>query len=58
MIHAVYNPIAVEYVEEDLTMFIGPDPAGNLLEVGVVHRVDGPVIVHAMAARPKYLRHR
>jgi hypothetical protein len=29
---------------------------GNLFEVGVVSSDEGPVIVHAMPARPKYLR--
>ena len=32
------------------------DTAGNLLEVGVIDSADGPIIVHAMPARPKYLR--
>lgn len=37
-------------------MFVGPDHAGNLYEIGVVDGEDGPVIVHAMPARPNYLR--
>jgi hypothetical protein len=37
-------------------MFVGPDYGGNLYEVGVVESEDGPIIVHAMPARPKYLR--
>ena len=37
-------------------MFIGPDRAGNLLEIGAIDSVVGPIIVHAMAAQPKYLR--
>ncbi len=40
--------------------FAGPmccaDTAGNLLEVGVIDSADGPIIVHAMPARPNYLR--
>jgi hypothetical protein len=31
---------------------IATDTAGNLLEVGVINSADGPIIVHAMAARP------
>ena len=31
-------------------------PLGNLLEIGVIESVDGPIIIHAMTARPKYLR--
>ena len=36
--------------------FVGADQAANLLEVGVIDSSDGPIIVHAMPARPKYLR--
>ena len=36
-------------------MYIGPDQAGNLLEVGVVEWHDDLAIVHAMRARPKFL---
>jgi hypothetical protein len=37
-------------------MLVGPNRAGNLYEVGVIDSQDGPVVVHAMPARPKYLR--
>jgi hypothetical protein len=37
-------------------MLIGPDHAGNLLEIGVVVSDGGPVVVHAMPARPTYRR--
>lgn len=53
--HAFDNPIFAEGLDEGLTMLIGPDPAGNLYEIGVVTSDQGPVVVHAMAARPKYL---
>jgi hypothetical protein len=56
MIHAFNNPIRVEDLDDGLTMLVGPDRATNLLEIGVVDSTDGPVIVHAMQARPKYLR--
>ncbi len=56
ILHAFNNPIRTEHLDEDMTMLIGPDHAGNLLEIGVVTSDDGPVIVHAMPARPKYLR--
>ena len=41
-----------------LVMLVGPDRSGSsLLEIGVVRADDGtPVIVHAMNARPKFLR--
>ena len=56
MVHAFRNPIRIESLDDGFTMFVGPDLAGNLLEVGVIDSDHGPVIVHAMPARPKYLR--
>ena len=56
MLHAFDHPIVVDDLDDGLTMFIGADTSGNLVEVGVVGSTDGPIIVHAMAARPKYLR--
>ena len=39
-------------------MVIGADTAGRLIEIGVVESRDEPglVIVHAMPARPKFLK--
>jgi hypothetical protein len=56
MIPAFTPPFFSEQLDEGFTMFVGADPAANLLEVGVVDTSDGPIIVHAMPARPKYLR--
>ncbi len=56
MLHAFRNPIRVDYLDDDLTMFTGPARDGTPLEVGVADSPDGPVFVHAMPARPKYLR--
>ncbi|MCY3961034.1 MAG: hypothetical protein OXG34_05145 [bacterium] len=56
MIHAIRNPVRIESFDDGFTMFIGPDHAGNFLEVGVIDSDRGPVVVHAMSARPKYLR--
>ena len=56
MIHAFNHPILVEDLDDGFTMFIGPNQSGNLLEVGVVDSGEGPIVVHAMAARTKYLR--
>lgn len=55
MIHAYRNPIRAFELDEGLTMLVGPDRAGNLLEVGVVAGDPSPVIVHAMRARPRFL---
>jgi hypothetical protein len=56
MLHAFDHPILVDDLDDGLTMFVGADRAGNLLEIGVIDSVDGPIIIHAMAARVKYLR--
>jgi len=56
ILHAFNNPILVEDLDDGMTMFIGPDRAGNLYEIGVVSIDGGPIVVHAMKARPKYLR--
>ncbi len=55
MRHALRNPILVTELDEDLTMFTGPARDGTPLKVGVADGRDGPVIVHAMRARPKFL---
>lgn len=56
MLHAFNQPIFVDDLDEGFVMFVGADTAGNLLEIGVIDSTDGPIIIHAMAARPKYLR--
>ena len=56
MRHALRNPLLVEDLDEGLTMFVGPGRDGTPLEVGVADSDAGPVIVHAMRARPRYLR--
>ncbi len=56
MLHAFNNPILAEDLDEGMTMFVGPDPSGNLCEVGAITGSDAPIIVHAMSVRLKYLR--
>ena len=56
IVHTFNNPIRSEDLDEGLLMLVGPDHAGNLLEIGVVVADEGPVIVHTMPARPKYRR--
>jgi hypothetical protein len=56
ILHAFNQPIFVEDLDEGMLVLVGPDRAGNLLEIGVVVALDNPLIVHAMRARPKYLR--
>jgi hypothetical protein len=54
MLHAYRNPIRV-FQQDDLIMLIGADETGRLLEVGVVTGEGVEFIVHAMAARPRFL---
>jgi hypothetical protein len=54
MLHAYGHPIRA-FDLDDLTMLIGADTAGRMLEVGVAHAEGVEFIVHAMAARPRFL---
>jgi hypothetical protein len=56
--HAVQNALAVDEVGEDPARYLilGPDRAGNLLELVVLDRPQGPVVIHAMRMRAKYRR--
>ena len=58
MLHAYRNAIDAWVLEEGVVMLIGPNRSGSsLLEIGVVRADDGtPVIVHAMQARPRFVR--
>ena len=42
--------------DTELTMFVGPRQDGEPLEVGVVADEHGEAIIHAMAAREKFLK--
>jgi hypothetical protein len=55
IVHAFNNPIRTEDLDEGLTILVGPDSAGELLEIGVVSSDEGPAVVHAMPARRKYV---
>lgn len=56
MLHAHRHPIRV-FELDDLTMIIGGDRTGRPIEIGVVRSEEGvDFVVHAMAARPKFLR--
>lgn len=56
--HATSNAIAAITTPDqpDFTMLIGPDRAARLLEVGLVEADDQDYVIHAMPARPKYLK--
>jgi len=54
--HALRNALLVEEVAEDPVRYLvlGADRAGNLLELVVLDRPEGPAVMHAMAMRMKY----
>ncbi len=55
MVHAYLHPVRV-FQASSLTMLIGVDRAGRLLEIGVASAEGIDFIVHAMPARPRFLR--
>ena len=55
MLHAYRNPVRV-FGLDDLIVLIGADEAGRLLEIGVASADGVEFIVHAMPARPEFLR--
>jgi len=57
MLRAYRNPIRV-FQRDKLVMLIGADESGRLLEIGVVTGESVDFIVHAMEARPRFLRRR
>ena len=56
--HVLKSAIVVEEVGEDPTRFLvlGPDRAGNLLEMVVMDRPNGPAVIHAMPMNARYSR--
>lgn len=56
--HGIEHALVVEEVGEDPSRFLilGPDLAGNLLEIVVLDRAKGPAVIHAMAMRTAYGR--
>ena len=56
MLHAIrHHWRAFETDDPDVMMYIGPSTSTEPLEVGVVTDGDGVAVIHAMAARPKFL---
>lgn len=57
MLHAIEHSLVVDDVGEDPDrwLVIGPDHAGNLLEIVVLVSAEGDeLIIHAMTLRPTY----
>jgi hypothetical protein len=56
MLHALrHHWRAFETDDPAVTMFVGPAHDGAPLEVGVVDDDEGAAVIHAMAARRKFL---
>ncbi len=56
ILHAFNHPISYEDLDEGFVMIIGPTRSAHVIELGFIDTDQGPVIVHAMTARRKYLR--
>lgn len=56
MLHAWAFAIDADDMGDGLVMFIGPDRAGGLPEVGLVEWHGIVAVAHAMRARPRFLR--
>lgn len=56
ILHAFNYPISYEDLDEGFVMLIGPTRSAHLIELGFIDTGHGPVIVHAMTARKKYVR--
>lgn len=56
MLHAWAFAIDAYDMGDGLVMFIGPDRAGGLLEVGLVEWHGIVAVAHPMRARPRFLR--
>ena len=55
-LHAWAFAIDAYDLRDGMVIYLGPVRAGNLLEVGVVDWYEELAIVHAMRARPKFVR--
>ena len=58
ILHAINHAITVDEVGDDPErwLVLGPDQAGNLLELVVMDRPAGPAVIHAMPMRTQYRR--
>ncbi len=55
--HVVRHATRLVAMDDDLTMVIGATSDGSMVEVGVLDiDSDDPVVIHAMALRPKFYR--
>ncbi len=55
IVHAIEQALATGEQDDGTVLYLGPDRAGNLLEVVSVRRDDGTeMVIHAMRMRAKY----
>lgn len=55
ILHAIEHALAAGDQDDGKVLYLGPDRAGNLLEiVAVVREDDSEVVIHAMRMRPSY----
>lgn len=55
ILHAIEPALAAGDQDHGKVLYLGPDRAGNLLEiVAVVREDDSEVVIHAMRMRPSY----
>jgi hypothetical protein len=52
--HAVEQPLARDELDAYRVLWLGPDRAGNLLEIVVLYLDRRAIAIHAMKMRPKY----
>jgi len=55
--HATRNAMAIDNLDDELRLYLGPARDADLLEIVTLAREDGSeLVIHAMAMRPKYQR--
>ncbi len=53
--HCARNAMAIDELDDDLRLYLGPARSGTLLEVVTIVRDDATELaIHAMTMRPKY----
>lgn len=56
MRHAAANYLREVWLDDDRSLFLGPDQSGRLLEIVVMNPDGDPTIIHADYMRPKFLK--
>jgi hypothetical protein len=55
--HATRNAMAIDNLDDELRLYLGPARNADLLEIVTLARDDGSeLVIHAMAMRSKYQR--